>query len=91
MSTYTYITLTHFDECTGESFTQDYRWSWQTCPCQGDQYIELEANAGTADASDWIFENGLNDQRDLSHWLKQQERESARAREIWETDQAELA
>lgn len=88
---YTYFEITHFDGAIGQHVTQAYRWSWQTCPYQGDQYVCIEANAGTDTLPDWTHEEGVDNRRQLSSWIKRQAREAAKELAQWQKEQAELA
>ena len=88
MSTYTEFSITWFDSADGSSGIQRYRWSWQTCPFLNDQYIVIEAD--TEDGG-WLFEEGLNNKRELSQWVKGKIKQSQEELACWETDQAELA
>ena len=88
MSDYTEFSITWFDSADGSSGIQKYRWSWQTCPFLGDQYIVIEADT---EDGEWLFEEGLNDKRELSQWVKGKIKQSQEELACWETDQAELA
>ena len=88
MSTYTEFEITWFDSADGSSGIQMYRWSWQKCQLQGDQYIVIEADT---EDGEWSFEEGLNNKRELTQWVKGKIKEAQEELACWETDQVELA
>ena len=88
MTTYTEFSITWFDSADGSSGISVYRWSWQVCPLQGDQYIVIEADT---DDGEWLFEEGLNNKRELKRWIKAKIKQSQEELDFWEADQAELA